>query len=76
MTVREVAAFLTVNEKTVYRLAQRGDLPGFKVAGAWRFQRKDIEEWIERRKQAVAAEPKVSPSRSSRSPKSSTATTR
>jgi len=50
MTVREVAAFLKVNEKTVYRLAQRGDLPGFKVAGAWRFQLRDIDHWIEQRK--------------------------
>ena len=36
MTVRDVAAYLNVNEKTVYRLAQRCELPGFKVAGAWR----------------------------------------
>lgn len=47
MTVREVADYLNVNEKTVYRLAQRRELPGFKVAGAWRFQRKDIDAWIE-----------------------------
>jgi excisionase family DNA binding protein len=46
MTVREVAAYLNVNEKTVYRLAQRRELPGFKVAGAWRFQRQDLERWI------------------------------
>ena len=30
MTVREVASYLNVNEKTVYRLAQRRELPGFK----------------------------------------------
>ena len=52
MTVRDVAGFLNVNEKTIYRLAQQRELPGFKVAGAWRFQREDIEEWIERQKQA------------------------
>ena len=50
MTVREVAAYWNVNEKTVYRLAQRGGLPGFKVAGAWRFQRQDLERWIELQK--------------------------
>lgn len=52
MTVRDVADFLNVNEKTVYRLAQRRELPGFKVAGAWRFQRGDIEHWIESQKKA------------------------
>jgi excisionase family DNA binding protein len=50
MTVRDVAAFLNVDEKTIYRLAQRGDLPGFKVAGAWRFQRHDIQRWIDAKK--------------------------
>ena len=50
MTVREVAAYLNVNEKTVYRLAQRRELPGFKVAGAWRFRPEDIETWIASRK--------------------------
>ena len=53
LTVREVAAYLNVNEKTIYRMAQRGDLPGFKVAGAWRFQRADLDRWISARKQAA-----------------------
>jgi excisionase family DNA binding protein len=47
MTVREVATYLNVNEKTVYRLAQKRELPGFKVAGIWRFRREDIDGWIE-----------------------------
>jgi excisionase family DNA binding protein len=54
MAVRDVAAYLSVNEKTVYRMAQRGDLPGFKVAGSWRFKRGDIDHWIEEQKQAAA----------------------
>jgi excisionase family DNA binding protein len=55
LTVRDVAAYLSVDEKTIYRLAQRGELPGFKVAGAWRFQRIDIERWIASRKRLSAA---------------------
>jgi excisionase family DNA binding protein len=57
MTVRDVAAYLNVNEKTVYRLAQRRELPGFKVAGTWRFQRGDLDAWIEAQKKAPNAEP-------------------
>ena len=53
MTVREVAAFLNVHEKTVYRLVQRGELPGFKVAGAWRFQRNDLDGWIAAQKREL-----------------------
>jgi excisionase family DNA binding protein len=50
MTVRNVAGFLSVDEKTIYRLAQQGKLPGFKVAGTWRFQLQDIQGWIDRQK--------------------------
>lgn len=49
LTVRDVAAFLNVDEKTIYRLAQRGELPGFKVAGSWRFQRKALDQWINKK---------------------------
>jgi excisionase family DNA binding protein len=50
MTVRDVAGFLAVDEKTIYRLAQQGKLPGFKVAGTWRFQMQDIQGWIDEQK--------------------------
>jgi excisionase family DNA binding protein len=50
MTVREVAVYLSVDEKTVYRLTTRRELPGFKVAGTWRFKKTDIDDWIEKRK--------------------------
>lgn len=53
MTVREVAAYLNVDDKTVYRLAKKGELPGFKVAGTWRFRKADIDEWIDQQKRAA-----------------------
>ena len=53
MTVRDVAIYLNVDEKTVYRLVKRGDLPGFKVAGAWRFKRSDLDCWIDLQKTAA-----------------------
>ena len=53
LTVRDVAVFLAVDEKTIYRLAQQGKLPGFKVAGTWRFQLRDIQGWIEEQKTAA-----------------------
>lgn len=53
LTVKEVALLLQVDEKTVYRLTQKGELPGFKVAGSWRFKRADMDAWVERQKTAV-----------------------
>jgi len=46
-TLKEVAAYLKLAEKTAYKLAAEGKLPGFKVGGSWRFKREDIEKWIE-----------------------------
>jgi len=50
MTIRELAVFLKIKEKTAYKLVAEGKLPGFKVGGAWRFKRDDLEEWIIRQK--------------------------
>ena len=49
MTIQEVAEYLKLNEKTAYRLASVGEIPGFKVGGSWRFKRQDIERWIARK---------------------------
>jgi excisionase family DNA binding protein len=48
--IKDVAALLKVGEKTVYSMAQSGELPAFKVRGQWRFSRKDIDAWIEQQK--------------------------
>lgn len=50
MTIKELAAYLKLNEKTAYRLVSEGKIPGFKVGGSWRFKREDIEHWIEENK--------------------------
>ncbi len=47
LTLKEVAVYLKLAEKTAYRLAAEGKLPGFKVGGSWRFKREDIENWIQ-----------------------------
>ncbi len=50
LTLKEVAAYLKLAEKTAYRLTSEGKLPGFKVGGSWRFKREDLEAWIEENK--------------------------
>jgi excisionase family DNA binding protein len=47
MTIREVADYLKLTEKTAYRLTAEGKIPGFKVGGSWRFRRSEIEKWID-----------------------------
>ena len=51
LTLKQVAEYLQLAEKTAYRLAAEGKLPGLKVGGSWRFKREDLEDWIEQQKQ-------------------------
>ncbi len=50
LTLPEVAQLLKIAEKTVYSMAQKSQLPAFKVGGQWRFQRVDIDQWIAQQK--------------------------
>ncbi len=45
-TLDDVAAYLKVGKRTVYRLAAAKKIPAFKVGGTWRFSRADIDTWI------------------------------
>lgn len=49
MTIKEVASYLKITEKTAYRLTADGEIPGFKVGGAWRFRKQEIDAWIDER---------------------------
>lgn len=53
LTLKEVAEYLKLAEKTAYRLAAEGKLPGFKVGGSWRFQKVDIQKWIAEQKGVI-----------------------
>lgn len=46
MTIDEIAEYLKLKLKTAYALVARGDIPGFKVGGSWRFRKSEIDRWI------------------------------
>lgn len=46
LTLDEVAAYLKAGKRTVYRLAQKGEIPAFKLGGTWRFRRSELDSWI------------------------------
>ena len=54
LKIKNIAALLKVGEKTVYSMAQSGELPAFKVRGQWRFSKKDIDDWIEQQKNKLS----------------------
>lgn len=48
LTITEVAEYLKVAERTIYRLAAAKKIPAFKVGGTWRFSRAELDQWIKR----------------------------
>lgn len=49
MTPSEVAALLKIHLKTVYKLAERGVIPGNRIGRSWRFSRGDVLELVSTR---------------------------
>jgi excisionase family DNA binding protein len=48
MTLKELASYLCVTEKTIYRLLWRGRIPAARVGKQWRFERGTIDAWVKR----------------------------
>ena len=46
LTIKEVAEYLKVTERTIYRLAAAKKIPAFKVSRTWRLRATDIDGWI------------------------------
>ena len=48
-TIESLADYLHVNPEQVARLADRGNVPGRRVGGVWRFSQREIHHWLEER---------------------------
>ncbi|MHA1401644.1 MAG: helix-turn-helix domain-containing protein [Candidatus Heimdallarchaeaceae archaeon] len=46
MTMEECSKYLKTSFSTLYKLAQEGKIPAFKLSGQWRFKKDLIDEWI------------------------------
>ncbi len=46
LTTKEVASYLNINEKQVYRLIKEKKIPATRITGKWTFPRRLIDEWI------------------------------
>jgi excisionase family DNA binding protein len=53
MTVDELAKYLRMKKVTIYKHAQEGKVPGFKVGSTWRFKKTSIDRWIEAKENHV-----------------------
>lgn len=47
MTIKEVSEYLKMNYRTVYRLAEKREIPAFKLGKNWRVRKDLLDKWIE-----------------------------
>jgi len=59
MTVREVAEYMQMNERTILKLVNSGALPGAKIASQWRFKKSVIDAWLEEQMGASSGDEEV-----------------
>ena len=53
LSIKEVADYLGVDYKTIYRLVQQAEIPAGKVGGVYRIRRQDVDSYFERQRQAL-----------------------
>lgn len=48
LTTQELAAYMKLNEKTILKMAQKGELPGVKIGSQWRFHLAAVDRYLQK----------------------------
>ncbi len=46
LSIKQVADYLNMSERSVYRLARDRKIPAVKIAASWRVPQKELRAWI------------------------------
>jgi PTS system nitrogen regulatory IIA component len=47
LSPKQLAEYLQLSPRTIYRLLERGGIPAVKVGGQWRFRKSAVDEWLD-----------------------------
>jgi len=50
MNLDELADYLRLRKQTIYNWLHEGKISGIKVGGVWRFERKEVDDWLSNRR--------------------------
>jgi len=50
LTIEQIADYLQVSKEKIYKLCQRGRMPAYKCVGQWRFDKKEVDNWIRKQR--------------------------
>ena len=51
MNLKDVAQYLGLNERTVYNLVRRGEIPATKIGRQWRVKKDNLDEMFKNKKE-------------------------
>jgi len=52
--IDELADYLKLKKQTIYNWLNQRKISGIKVGGVWRFDRKDIDNWLRSKKREIS----------------------
>ena len=58
LTIEELAAYLKISQSSLYKPAQKGEVPGQKVGKHWWFRRDIIDQWLAESSSAIKGKDK------------------
>ncbi|HOJ16777.1 MAG TPA: helix-turn-helix domain-containing protein [Caldisericia bacterium] len=50
LTLEQIAEYLQMSTSSIYKMAQAGRIPAYKVGRQWRFKKEEIDSWVEKQK--------------------------
>jgi len=50
MDLDELADYLRLQKQTIYNWLHQGKISGIKVGGVWRFDRREVDAWLQSRR--------------------------
>jgi excisionase family DNA binding protein len=51
--IDDLASYLKLKKQTIYNWLHEGKISGMKVGGVWRFDRKEIDNWLKSRRRLL-----------------------
>ena len=54
LTTKELAEYLKLTEVTIYKYANEGKIPGFKIGSRWRFDKDQIDDLLKTEEEVIA----------------------
>jgi len=51
--IDELANYLKLKRQTIYNWLHQGKISGIKVGGVWRFDRREVDNWLKSRRRSI-----------------------